>query len=133
MVKRTISAKRILKDVRAGFHDDYLCEKYRITPRTLQYIFRKLVQAGLMTDLEFYERSRLTESDVFRAFSEEADGILRCPGCGQTLPEHGGECIFCLTVDSTMKTSPPSEVFDDPGHRGSNLLQSGIEAGTKTQ
>lgn len=111
MLKRKIRAKKILQDVRAGLNDNQLIEKYGITARTLQYVFRKLVQAGLMTDLEFYERSKLTESDVFRAFSEEPDAVLRCPDCGEPLPEHGGDCLFCQTIDGTTKNSRTSGVF----------------------
>ncbi len=114
MIKRKIRAKKILQDVRHGLNDSQLIEKYEITPRTLQYIFRKLVQAGLMTDLEFYERSRLTESDVFRALSDEPDAVLKCPDCGEPLPEHGEECLFCQTIDGTRKSSAAARAFAKP-------------------
>lgn len=116
MVKRKISAKKIIEDLRAGLNDDQLIEKYSLKPRTLQYIFRKMVQAGLMTDLEFYERSRLTESEVFRAFSDEPDALLRCPDCGRPLPEHGTGCVFCLTMEGlAFKTDPASELMEGAG------------------
>jgi len=121
MLKRKIRAKKILQDVRAGLDDNQLIEKYEITARTLQYVFRKLVQAGLMTDLEYYERSKLTESDVFRAFSEEPDAVLRCPDCGEPLPEHGGDCMFCQTIDGTTKNSRSSGVFGKPEESDSSM------------
>ncbi len=74
-------------------------------------VFQEAGQAGLMTDLEYYERSKLTESDVFRAFSEEPDAVLKCPDCGAPLPEHGGECMFCQTMGGTTKNSSASGAF----------------------
>lgn len=121
MLKRKIRAKKILQDVRAGLNDNQLMEKYEISSRTLQYVFRKLVQAGLMTDLEYYERSKLTESDVFRAFSEEPDAVLRCLDCGEPLPEHGGDCLFCQTMDGTRKNLPAAGVFGKPEKGDSSL------------
>lgn len=128
MVKRKISAKRIIEDMRAGLNDEDLIEKYRLKPRTLQYIFRKMVQAGLMTDLEFYERSRLTESDVFRAFADESDGLLRCPDCGRPLPEHGVGCVFCLTMqDPTVRISPSGDLLGGSGSNVSGLTRTDLE------
>lgn len=103
MEKRKIRAKKIAQDVRSGLTDGELMEIYGLTPRTLRYLLTKLVQAGLITDLEFYERSRLTESDVFRAFSDETDAVLRCPNCGQCLPERGEDCVFCTTRESSRE------------------------------
>ncbi len=113
MAKRKIKAKKIVEDVRAGLSDAQLMERHGLTPRTLQYVFRKLVQAGLMSDLDFYERSKLTESDVFRAFSDEADPVLRCPGCGQALSDRGEDCVFCITIDSTTRASPFFKISDE--------------------
>ncbi len=76
-MKRKISAKKFLKYVRAGLTDDQLMEKFRITSVILQYIFRKMIQSGLMSQFEFYARSKLRESDLFAAFSAETDGYLR--------------------------------------------------------
>ena len=107
MAKRTIRARLVVEDIRAGLSDEQLIQKHEITSGALHSIFRKLVQSGLMTDLEFYERSRLAESEVFRAFSEEPDVILNCPDCGQRLPEYPAQCTFCQTISTTVKASMP--------------------------
>jgi hypothetical protein len=127
-MKRKISGKEFLRDVRAGLTDDELMEKFRITSVTLQYIFRKLIQEGLMTHFEFYARSKLRESELFAAYSDEFEGYLRCPQCGQRLPDDGGECGSCESINLSVKSALPTAIFDYPGPSNSDSpsFQSGI-------
>ncbi|MFH1115861.1 MAG: zinc ribbon domain-containing protein [Pseudomonadota bacterium] len=46
MAKRTISAKEILKDMRAGLNDSSLMEKYQLSEKSLKAAFKKLVETG---------------------------------------------------------------------------------------
>jgi len=96
MQKRKISAKAILNRLHDGFSDTQIMEQHGLNSVQLQYIYRRLVEAGLMTHFELYERSSLTDSDVFRAFSEKPQAILRCHDCGQPLQDEG--CPWCLTL-----------------------------------
>lgn len=48
MSQREVSAREILKDVRAGMDDTRLMEKYRLSSTALQNLFQKLVEAGLL-------------------------------------------------------------------------------------
>lgn len=98
MDKRKISARQIISDLRAGLSDDELMEKYAITAEALRYILKRLVESGLMTELQFYERMELTESDVLKALSDNPNHVLNCPGCGRPLPENEEECEFCGNV-----------------------------------
>jgi hypothetical protein len=93
--KRKISAKAVLNDLHNGLSDTQLMERHELNAVQLQYVFRRMFGAGLMTHLELYERSSLTDSDLFRAFSDEPVEILRCPDCGQPLREKGPECACC--------------------------------------
>lgn len=98
MGKRKISARQILADLRAGMTDRELMEKHNCSPESLRYIFKRLVEWGLMTELQYYQRLGLAESDLFRAFSDEPSPVLNCPRCGAHLPEDGQECKFCQSV-----------------------------------
>ena len=44
--KRLINAKKILADIKAGMNDAGLMEKYRLTEKGVQSVFKKLVHAG---------------------------------------------------------------------------------------
>ena len=48
--KREINAKGILADIRAGLSDEELMKKYKLSTIGLESVFRKLVQAGAITD-----------------------------------------------------------------------------------
>jgi rubrerythrin len=132
-MKRRISGKKFLQDVRDGLTDVQLMEKYRIKPVTLQYIFRKLLQEGFMTHLEFYARSELRESELFAAFSDESEGYLRCPQCGQPMPDWGGECPSCESINLTVKSLLPTEISDRPVEAPTNPEPFETALGRKTQ
>ena len=46
MAKITVSAKEILADIKAGMDDTTLMQKYGLSDKGLQSIFKKLVDAG---------------------------------------------------------------------------------------
>ena len=98
MTKRSISAYNIVQDIRAGFTDSELQEKYRVRPEALPYLMRRLVDEGLMTDLEMYERRSLSESDLMRAFTGADEAILKCPVCGNPMPEESVACARCESL-----------------------------------
>ena len=95
MTKRNLSAQSIVQDIRSGLTDSQLEEKYRIKPDAVPFLMRRLVDAGLMTDLEMYERKSLSESDLMRAFKGIDEAILRCPVCGNRLPQENVACARC--------------------------------------
>jgi rubrerythrin len=98
MGKRKISARQIVTDLRAGMNDSDLMEKYLVNLDALRYLFKKLVESGMMTELQYFERIELSESTVFKALSDNPDDVLNCPNCGRPLPEYGQECEFCGNV-----------------------------------
>lgn len=98
MAKRKLSARQVITDLRAGLSNDELMEKYNISPESLRYVFKRLVEARLMTELQYYQRMDLTESDLFRAFSDTSDKVLNCPRCGAHLSDDGQKCRFCQAV-----------------------------------
>ena len=70
-----ISARRFLHDVKAYMDDEALMEKYHVTQRQLQSLFRQLIEAGLITPLEIANRLKVTQSQVTEAFVEMGKAI----------------------------------------------------------
>jgi hypothetical protein len=96
--KIRIRASEVVRDLKAGLSDQELIQRHRLTPELLRYVFRKLVEAGRITEMEFYERTMLSESSTFKAFSDESHERLKCHRCGRTLTEEEVVCSFCTTI-----------------------------------
>lgn len=73
--KLKINAQRFLYDVKAHMDDQALMEKYHITQRQLQSLFRQLIETGLMSPLELANRLKVTQSQVTEAFVEMGKAI----------------------------------------------------------
>ena len=71
MAKRTINGKAIAADVLDGMGDFILMDRYNLTPNQLELILRKLLDANLITDMQLYERTTLSDSMVTKAFVEK--------------------------------------------------------------
>lgn len=54
--KRTIKAKDIVNDIRAGMSDHELMDKYRLSVKGLESIFKKLEESGTTTRSQLYGR-----------------------------------------------------------------------------
>lgn len=66
--RRKIKANTIVKDLRSGMGDWELMDKYAITEGQLHKILGRLVDAGLINEMELYMRTSLTDTTVTRAF-----------------------------------------------------------------
>ncbi len=56
MNKRKISAKELVSDVKSGMTDAQLIAKYELTPKALDGLFSKLIQAGVLNASSIRER-----------------------------------------------------------------------------
>jgi hypothetical protein len=70
VAKKTVKGKKIARDVHAGMGDTALMEKYGLTPRQLEKVLRMLLDYDLITHMQLYERTSLSDSTVTRAFME---------------------------------------------------------------
>ena len=61
--KKIIQAKQFIADVRSGFNDDQLCDKYHLTESDLPCLFKKLIQAKGLTQEDLDNRV-IAESDL---------------------------------------------------------------------
>ncbi len=57
MVSRKVSQKEIIQDIRAGMDDAAIRKKYNLSPRGLQTLYNRLIEAGLLGK-DFNTRSR---------------------------------------------------------------------------
>ena len=48
-------------------------EKYHLNPKQLESVLRKLVDADVITHMQLYERTSLSDSQITRAFVEAAE------------------------------------------------------------
>jgi hypothetical protein len=60
MQKRAIKATSIMADIRAGMDDTGLMDKHRMSPKSLDKVFRKLLKAGTISRAELAAR----QSDI---------------------------------------------------------------------
>lgn len=69
MEKTRVDAKQAIDDIRAGMSDADLMEKYSISSRGLQSLFRKLVSSGLLKQSEIDARAMQPEESVIISLS----------------------------------------------------------------
>ncbi|MBI5570648.1 MAG: hypothetical protein HY914_11950 [Desulfomonile tiedjei] len=74
-LRRKISAKQVLADIRSGMDDESLMTRYNLSHRQLQSLFRKIIGAGLATPLELSARLSVTKSQVAEAFVEVGNAM----------------------------------------------------------
>ncbi len=72
---RKINAKDLARDVQGGMGDTLLMEKYHLNAKQLESVLRKLVDADLITHMQLYERTSLSDSLITRAFIEAEKAI----------------------------------------------------------
>ncbi len=68
--KLTIDAEELVADIRSGLDDSALMDKYQIPVQKLGKVLLKLVRAHYLTPQELYERAKLTDSQITKAFVE---------------------------------------------------------------
>ena len=75
MSYRKISVREIVQDIEAGMERDRLLEKYRLAPENFETIPERLIEANLITHLQFSELMRPSESQMTRTFDETRKAI----------------------------------------------------------
>lgn len=64
---RKINGCQIAADVREGMNDSELMQKYELSAKQLENVLRKLLKADLITHMQFYERTSLSNMELFWA------------------------------------------------------------------
>jgi hypothetical protein len=70
-----IRVREVVKDLRSGLGDSELMTKYDLSENQLESVFQKLIDADFITALELWERSRLSDTQITKAFVEAQKAI----------------------------------------------------------
>jgi Mor family transcriptional regulator len=95
--KKTIKAKELLEDIRAGLDDAELMEKYGFSAGGILKALNKLIWQGLMSPSEFTERRSLAKTVYMPVFECRSCGevqfskVEKCPSCGARMKTLSGE------------------------------------------
>ncbi len=94
MPKLVVKAKDIVNDIRGGVTDRELMEKYNLSSKGLQSVFKKLVAAKAVRPAELYDRAPILDADTADVDSirEEIREFLEVniPICELNAPENVG-------------------------------------------
>jgi hypothetical protein len=73
--KISISAREVLDDLKSGLDDQGFMIKYKLSYRQLQRLFRKMIQAGVVSPMELAQRLCITDSQVTEVLRQTKDAI----------------------------------------------------------
>jgi hypothetical protein len=73
--KKKLKVKELVADIRAGMDDPTLMSKYGLVEKDLERVFQKLLEADFITNLELWERSRLSDTGITKAFIEAQKAV----------------------------------------------------------
>jgi len=73
--KISISAQEVLNDLKSGLDDQGFMIKYKLSYRQLQRLFRKMIQAGVVSPMELAQRLCITDSQVTEVLRQTKDAI----------------------------------------------------------
>jgi RsiW-degrading membrane proteinase PrsW (M82 family)/uncharacterized Zn finger protein (UPF0148 family) len=88
--KRTVNAKEILGDIRAGLDDSALREKYQLSEKGLDSLLGKMIDAGVLRREDLDSRPMPVESTL--------EVIWKCPACGKPQFREYDECPECGVI-----------------------------------
>ena len=89
---KKISAKAVMRDLKADMADTELMEKYGLSFQGLQDLFAKLVKAGLATESYFTKRAMKFRG---QPSSGPDENNHTCPYCGYSSAEDFTQCPRC--------------------------------------
>jgi hypothetical protein len=75
MPKRKINGRAVAQDVLDGLGDTVLMQKYSLTAKQLESVLKRLVDMDLISHMQMYERTSLSDSMVTKAFVETRRAI----------------------------------------------------------
>ncbi len=112
--KRTINAKEAAADIRSGMTSSDLMQKYRVSAKGLEVLFRKLVDAGLLRENELHRQNedRATTTPV----------AWKCPACGAAQTREYAECPQCGVIVAKFQRKQ-SEAGEPEQHPESSFSQ----------
>jgi hypothetical protein len=106
MLKKTLNAKEVLDDIKAGMDDATLMGKYQLSEKGMQSLFKKLVDSGVLKQEELERRTpglaeelqKRTPAPEKAAEEKAAEGTWICPICGNPQNTHYDKCPECSVI-----------------------------------
>jgi hypothetical protein len=122
--KRTINAKQAAADIRSGMTSSDLMQKYQVSAKGLEVLFRKLVDARLLHENEL---NRQNEDPV-----RTMHVAWKCPACGAAQTREYAECPQCGVIVAKFQSrhSETGEADRQPESRLSQPSPSSVDAPT---
>ncbi len=121
MAKTRLSAREVLNDIRSGCDDAFLMDKYNLSHRGLQSLFRKLIDKGIITQEELDERIDMDRSRLKGEWtcpacgSQQTSRLERCPECGAAVgpSDQDGRREIAVSGDRFTLSEPSYVHFAD--------------------
>jgi predicted amidophosphoribosyltransferase len=95
MEKRHISGHEVVQDVNSGMDDLALMEKYKLSPRELDLLMKKLVEARRISEAEWSELQLL--------WAQKKGNAWHCPACRMPQAHEFDECPQCGIIVAKFK------------------------------
>jgi RNA polymerase subunit RPABC4/transcription elongation factor Spt4 len=95
MEKRHISGREVVQDVNSGMDDLALMNKYKLSPRELDALMKKLVAAERITEAELSELQLL--------WAQKKGAEWHCPACHMPQAHEFEECPQCGIIVAKYK------------------------------
>ncbi len=102
MGKIVIDGRQLMQDIKAGITDIALMEKYKLSAKGLQSLFRKMVLAGVVSQFDLDRRMPWTEKTV------EIE-LFRCPACSLPQLNRFDECPQCGIIVNKYRGATEKE------------------------
>lgn len=123
-----IKAREMVDDIKEGMTDGELMDEYALSAEALEYVFGRLVDAGLVTREEIDERNNPFDStvdlrDVINSMDLDelddttgvAGGDRQCPECGSVVGDHFNTCPDCgEPIPGSSEADEPEEIAEPP-------------------
>jgi hypothetical protein len=103
--KRKIKAKLFVKDLRDGVGDRELMEKYTLSEGQLHKVFRRLVDAGLIDEMELFMRTSLSDSTFTKAFVVTQCSVQECDNLEEITPPREVETPSQVAMKEKLSTT----------------------------
>jgi rubrerythrin len=104
MAKTTINAKEILADIKTGMDDAALMEKYQLSDKGLQSLFKKLADAGVLKQAEPENTGPEPEESIHVAW--------KCPACAKPQTRQSDVCPDCGVIVAKFIQPPAKGELD---------------------
>lgn len=127
MEKRHISGHEVVNDINTGMDDLGLMDKYKLSPRDLDLLMKKLVAANRISEADLSELQLL--------WAQKKGTEWHCPACHLPQAHEFDECPQCGIIVAKFKGKVPQEPeapATENGHEEEFIEVPSAELETKT-